>query len=336
MTPQFHPYLINGPFDDPGLYIDFLFERRAILFDLGDLSQLPPRKLLRISHIFVSHTHVDHFIGFDQLVRVCLGREKRLHLYGPEGFVEQVGHRLAAYTWNLVQNYPTDFTIAAFELHRDGGAHRAEFHCREGFRREGDRSFAVIDGVLLNEEDFLVRTAFLDHKVTSLAFCLEEKSHVNIMKNRLEERGLSVGAWLGELKKAILRGDGDETPVRAWWREQGEECERFIPLGLLKEEVLRVVPGQKIAYVTDALYSPANAARIVELAHGADYLFIEATFLDDEAERACERCHLTARQAGFLARLAGAVRVIPFHFSPKYAGEGARIERELEEVFNER
>jgi ribonuclease Z len=336
MTPQFHPFLVNTPFGDPALFIDFLFERRAILFDLGDLGQLTPRKLLRISHVFISHTHVDHFIGFDQLVRLCLGRDKKLHCYGPPGFVAQVGHRLAAYSWNLVQNYPTDFTIVAVELHDEGRAFAAEFHCRDGFRRSGDASFAVAGGVLLEEENFLVRTTFLDHKIPCLAFCLEEKNHVNIMKNRLEELGLPVGEWLVELKRAVLRGAGDDTGVRAWWREGAEIHERFFTLGALKKRVLIVVAGQKIAYVTDAVYSPGNRARIVELARHADYLFIEATFLDMEAERARERCHLTARQAGSLAREAGALRVTPFHFSAKYSGEGSLLQHELEEAFGER
>ena len=43
MSRHFDPTLINNPFDDPGLYVDLVFERRALLFDLGDLSRLAIR-----------------------------------------------------------------------------------------------------------------------------------------------------------------------------------------------------------------------------------------------------------------------------------------------------
>jgi len=329
MTPQFQPCLVNGPFDDPGVYVDFLYERRALLFDLGDVRALSPRKILRISHIFISHTHIDHFIGFDHLLRLCLGREKRLHLYGPAGFTFQVEHRLASFTWNLVAYYPTDFTVIAVELHPDGRSISAEFHCRSGFRREQERTEQLVGGILLDEETFRIRTAFLDHRTVSLAFALEEKSHVNIMKNRLLELGLPTGPWLAELKRAIVRGESDDTPFRVWWQGATGVAERRFPLGELQEKILHIVPGQKIAYVTDAAYTPANAARIIDLARGADYLFIEATFLDAERERAGKRSHLTALQAGLLARQAGVARVIPFHFSPRYRGMEEKLRQEL-------
>jgi ribonuclease Z len=329
MTPQFHPSTVNGPFDDPAVYVDFLYDRRALLFDLGDIRALSPRKILRISHIFISHCHIDHFIGFDHVVRLCLGREKRLHLFGPPGFSAQVEHRLASYTWNLVESYPTDFTVVASELQPDGRSLSAEFHCRRGFKRENERTELLPDGIVLDEETFRLRTAFLDHKTVSLAYALEEKDHVNIMKNRLLELGLPAGQWLADLKREIVRGEPDDRPFRAWWHAAGGVAERHFTLGELKTRILHVVPGQKIAYVTDAAYTPANAEKIVALAHGADCLFIEATFLDAERERAAERHHLTARQAGVLARRAEVGRVVPFHFSPRYQGREDMLREEL-------
>jgi len=333
VTPQFHPALVNGPCGDPALYIDFLYERRALLFDLGDVSALSPRKLLRLSHICVSHTHVDHFIGFDQVVRIFLGRDKRLHLFGPPGFTSRVGHRLAAYTWNLVENYLTDFTVVATELYPDGAGLTAEFHCGRGFAREQERSEMFPDGILLDGENFRLRTAFLDHKTVSLAFCFEEKVHVNIMKNRLRELGVPTGPWLAELKRQVVRGAPDDLLVRAWWQEGGAAAERSFRLGELRARMLRVVPGQKIVYVTDAAPIPDNASRIVELARGADTLFIEAMFLDADRRLADERSHLTARLAGSLARQADAARVVGFHFSPRYEGGTGSVAEELARAF---
>lgn len=142
MRPTFHPHLVNGSAGDPALFVDCLFERRALLFDLGDILALPSRKLLRISHVFVSHAHMDHFIGFDWLLRILLGREKDLHLFGPPGFLAQVEHKLRAYTWNLVRNYLSDFILRVTEVDGNGAGRRTSFRCRNEFRREDEESIA--------------------------------------------------------------------------------------------------------------------------------------------------------------------------------------------------
>jgi ribonuclease Z len=337
VKPLFHPRLVNDPFGDPGLYIDFLFDRRALLFDLGDLSPLSARQLLKVSHAFVSHTHMDHFAGFDTLLRLLLGREKVLHLFGPPGFIDRVGHKLAAYTWNLVANYASDFVVRATEVQETGAgitaSTTAEFRTRTGFQREPVSTPELPPGLLLDEDTFQVRAAFLDHQIPCMAFALEEKFHVNVWKSGLEELGLPTGPWLRDLKSTVARGEPDGTLVPVRWSENGSSQERTVSLGELKEKALRIVPGQKIAYVTDAGYTPANAETIVDLAGNADWLFIETAFTHEEEQRAAEKYHLTARQAGWLARKAGAKRLVPFHFSPKHTEEGDRLVSEAMAAF---
>jgi len=334
MTPLFHPQPVNDPFGDPAVYVDFQFERRALLFDLGDLTPLAARKILRLSHVFVSHTHMDHFAGFDRLLRLCLGRERELVLYGPPGFVDQVEHKLAAYAWNLVQNYPADFTITAAELRADHSLQRARFRCRTRFRREALAPSAARNGVLLDEDSFSVRAVLLDHDIPCLGFALEEKQHMNVWKNRLLELGLPTGSWLRDLKRLVRHGAPDDTPVRIHWIDHAGEHERTLPVGQLRDAVLQIVPGQKIAYVVDAVYHAENARRIVELVRNADILFMETVFLTQDAERAAARFHLTARQAGTLARAAAVKRLVPLHFSPRYSDDPEALRREADAAFS--
>jgi ribonuclease Z len=121
---------------------------------------------------------------------------------------------------------------------------------------------------------------------------------------------------------------------RALARRGSSVQERAFALGFLKERVLTVSEGRKLAYVTDTAWTARNVARAIELACNAEVLFVEATFLDRDRERAAARRHLTALQAGTLARLAGAKRVVPFHFSPRHADEEAALRAEVEAGFN--
>jgi ribonuclease Z len=111
MPCPFDAHLVNGPFGDPALYVDLPHAARAFLFDMGDLAALPPRKLLRVTDVLVSHTHMDHWSGFDRFLRLSLGREGAVRLFGPPGIAAQVGHKLRAYTWNLLGGYENDLAL---------------------------------------------------------------------------------------------------------------------------------------------------------------------------------------------------------------------------------
>lgn len=325
MRPVFLPELVNGDNGDPALFVDFLFRNQAVLIDMGDLAYLSPKKMLRISAVFVSHTHMDHFVGFDRFLRVCLGREKKVLFFGPPGFGKQVEAKLAAYTWNLIENYASDFTLIVTELLGMGNCEKLRFSSRSGFVRECLESAEIRDCILLEDAFFRISFDFLDHGIPCLAFAIEEKFHANIWKNRIVELGLFPGRWMKALKEAVLRRDLDDTVIDAGGKA--------LTLGQLWSAV-RIVPGQKIAYVTDAKYDCENCERIVKLADCADILFIEAMFLQRDSRHAAQKRHLTAWQAGKIARLARAKAVVPFHFSPRYAGQEQLLCEETEAAFN--
>jgi ribonuclease Z len=326
MRPLLHPILLNGRFGDPALYVETLFEKHALMFDLGDISALSPRKIQRIDRIFVSHAHIDHFVGFDRLLRVLVGRERTVHLYGPPGFIERVHHKLQGYQWNLVGRYLCDLVFIVIEIDPPHAMRATRFRFKNAFAAEEMGSSRLVNGVLHSEPTYRVSAAMLEHRTPCLGFALEEVAHVNIWKNRLAERGLPIGPWLSELKRAVIDNRPDDFNVRVGGQPALDD--RLMPLGGLRD-VLTVTPGQKVAYVTDVADTPENRDAIVRLVRGADLLFIEAAFAEADTALAAARAHLTTTTAGRLAREAGVRRVEPFHFSPRYQG---REEQMLAEV----
>jgi ribonuclease Z len=323
MTWLVQPRLINDPYSDPGLFVDFRFGRRALLFDLGDITPLSSRELLRVTHVFVSHTHLDHFSGFDRLLRVCLHRTLPLCLFGPQGFADRVQHKLQAYTWNLLDENSLDFILTATEVAGDGIALACEFRAREAFRRRELSVPYFNPGGVLDEEAFWIDAAVLDHGTPCIAFAFQEKLRVNVWKERLDSLGLPVGRWLDDAKQAVRRGEPDNSLIPI----PGVEP---VALGALKQHALRLAPGYKFAYVVDAAFHNSNVEKIIRLAQGADQLFIETAFLEEDAALAAERRHLTGAQAGAIARKAGVSRIVPLHFSARYAGREAELHQQAE------
>ena len=326
MRPSFLPRLVNDPLGDPGLFIPFLHQKRAIIFDLGDIHSISARDILKISHVFVTHTHMDHFIGFDRLLRLFLGRDQDLYLYGPDGFIKNVEGKLAGYSWNLVQNYDNHLAMHVTEVHADHLTTR-DYICQKGFLPNAKAIEHAFDGPLHEEPTLSVFSRVLDHGLACLGFAVKERFHVNINKAEVARLGLEIGPWIKEFKQALFdHQDPDskfEIPVGK--KQPGKS---FV-LKDLAENIALITPGQKVSYITDVAYSESNVEKIVKLVKDSDHLFIEASFLDKDKDIAEKKGHLTARQAGFIAGKANAQRVTPFHFSPRYQGQELILEKEV-------
>jgi len=321
MKPSFH-IKASDPFDDPGLYVRVLREGKALMFDLGLSPFLTNREILKITDIFVSHTHIDHFMGFDQVLRICLKRESPLRVYGPKGIIECIRGKLKGYTWNLADEYP--LIIEAYEIKNSVMKHTV-FRAEEKFKLNRINNISH-NGTIMRDSFYSVSACILDHQIPCLAFSLSEDYHINIDRDKLNKLNLPVGPWLNEFKQAIR-----EKRTDAVFHVDG----KMIEFNTIKE-IAKITRGQKISYVVDVLYSEKNIDKIIDFVRNSDILFIEAYFLDSDRERAEERYHLTARQAGIIAREAGVRRLEPIHFSPRYMDDPESLRREAMSEMNKR
>ena len=336
MNPSFSSYLVNDVFGDPGIYVEIRWSKRALLFDLGHNDGLGPTRLLRANEIFVSHTHMDHFIGFDAVLRVALGRGKTLKLFGPPGLIDNVQGKLRGYTWNLVDGYPLTLDVQEFYPQE---VRRALFCATNGFHRDeqparplaSERSTSQF--TVFNDPMFTISAVALNHRIPSFAYSLQEQFHINVNKQKLHEAGLPVGAWLKDVKQYIWQGQPDAFRFMATLYDEHRRQEREFVLGEVKERFLTISRGQKLTYVVDVRYDEENEAKIVSLAQGADLFYCESPYLDSDADKARDRYHLTARQAGLMARKAQVRDFVVFHFSPRYTGQGEVLEREAMDAF---
>ena len=331
MRPTFFPRLVNDPFDDPGLFIPFLLEKRAVIFDLGNIDSLSAKDILKISHVFITHTHMDHFIGFDRLLRLLLGREQHLHMYGPSGFLKNVEGKLSAYSWNLVKHYSNVLTLHITEVHPEHLITNV-YLCQEGFLPASNSIKRPFNGILHQEASLTVLAEVLDHGIPCLGFTIEERFHVNIVKESVSDLGLEIGPWLNDFKKALFSNQHPDSEFAIKDSKKHSRQKKFV-LGDLADRIARITPGQKISYVADVMYSPSNVEKMLKLLKFADHLFIEAAFLEKDKDMAKKKYHLTARQAGSIAAKARVKQFTPFHFSPRYTGLGHLLEAEAQTAY---
>lgn len=300
--------LLNPAGGDPGVVARLRGLRRTLLFDLGE-HRLPVATLLQVSDLFLSHLHIDHFAGFDRLLRGLLGAPRTVRVWGPAGVTAAVRSKLRGYLWNLSFD---DFV--AFEVNELRGRRlrRTVLSLEDRFRstrRLGERVLrpatrprggAAPSLCLLEEPQLKVEVAPVDHGTECLAYALQQAPCLHLDPARLAAAGLQPGPELAALKRRLQAPDADPADALEYgsWN-----------------------PGQRMAYVTDCGFTPTTVRGAVAVAVDADRLYCEATYPDERAAKAAAVHHLTAGQAGTLARLANARELVVAHFSRRYADE---------------
>src|SRR5260370_37209460 len=88
--------LVNGSTGDPLLYIDYPGKNNALLFDAGELCNLQSKQLAGLEAIFITHHHIDHFVGFDRILRANLDSDKELHVFAPVGTIAKFYQRITS------------------------------------------------------------------------------------------------------------------------------------------------------------------------------------------------------------------------------------------------
>ncbi len=296
----------GGKFGDPSLYIDIVDRKRGILFDCG-LNHFRHGLLRKVSDLFVSHAHIDHFIGFDTLLRLNLAEIKTIHVYGPPGIQQNVLGKLQGYTWNICQNL--QLMIIIHEILPEKII-VTELESHHGFAVKHSKEHEKNDP-LLHAGEFSVRYIELDHKTPSFGYSFIESDSFNVQKEVMQSLSLTPGPWVATLKKQAFYPENQDMLLQV-----GDDTAYSI--GFLSKNLLVRKKGKKITYLTDFIFAEAYIEDIVQFAWESDILFCEAAFLEKDRDKARTTYHLTAKDAGTLARIAQVKHLVIFHFSKRY------------------
>jgi ribonuclease Z len=264
----------------------FSFKQKAFLIDCGEGTQTQllryGLKSSRIEKIYISHLHPDHCLGLTGLLSSLSlkGRNAPVHIYAPKGLEEILEVQFRYCDVHII--YP----LKIHELPAEPMA------------------------VIFEDDDFIVRSFPVEHRIPCWGFRFDEKRALrSIKKAAVLENPVPYEAY------AVLRRGDDFTG----------------PDGKVYSAAYYTIPNKppvSYAYVTDTRYLPELATQLGPV----DLLYHESTFLSDLNHKAENTLHSTAKDAGEFAKLNGAKKLIIGHFSSRYK-DLRPLEAEAQKIF---
>lgn len=177
------------------------------------------------------------------------------------------------------------------------------FFCRE---RSYDLRFNIIKperAVIYEDKSLTVETFPLYHRVPCVGYIFREKPKLRHINREMVDFYKVPVAMMHSIK---------------------EGTDFVLPDGTVVANERLTTPAEpaySYAYCSDTVYNPL----VAEAVKGVDVVYHEATYTDDDAEKARQRGHSTAGEAAKIALEAGAKKLIIGHYSKSYADESGHI-----------
>lgn len=318
------PTFCAGLLDDPILLVNVRPLGRAILLDCGQIHHLAKRVLKSLDAILITHAHMDHFMGFDTLVRHIHVSPRTVELFGPPGIARKVTAKLAGYDWNLTESYWCTFRV--HEVHPDRILHFT-FPGAQGFPCLPEGETPRMGTEIYRNAFLTVDAAICDHNaLPTLAFRVTERSSFWIDGEKVAAAGLVPGEWLRELKSRFHRGELDGRPMTV---PASSGTERTFDGRELFETIRRDQEPASIGYLTDIGASEENLATVRRLLSGVTLLACECSFRAADVAKARNSHHLCTTDVSVLVRELGPGWLLPMHLSKSYNTKGQLIYDEL-------
>jgi ribonuclease Z len=315
--------LVNGSTGDPVLFVEYPLPGHAVLFDAGENDRLSLDQLDELEAVFLTHHHLDHFVGLDRIFRANRDETKALHIFGPVHTIQRVYNHLTSYDPN-----EPDFKKCSVEVREllPGKIRRAVLQRAEEFTEPVIQEQARKGNTpIYANEHFLVEACPTDHTVPGYAYALVEKPGWHPDAQKLARGPLRPGPWVAETLKLLRAGAAPDTTVQI--------AGGSFPLRALAEQCFAETGGGRITFITDTAWSDASRAGLTKLARKAQRLYCDSYYAPADVKRAEQYRHMTAAQAAELAQAARVEQLILIHFATRYTGRYGELIEAARAIF---
>jgi ribonuclease Z len=229
--------------------------------ECGEAKRLGVKECQNTNALFLSHTHIDHFVNFDTILRHQIGIKRKVVICGPEGIINQVQNRIKSYCWNLIEK-----GSVSYEIREIRGKNNIKSVVLNSPLWEQEEENDITGSNIFEEKDFHVEYEILNHGTDSIAYLFKGTDKVKIEL----DKGLKGGKWVSELKNSYVRNDEN-----AVIEIEGKE---FLSKDLF--HMIKIEVGKKLGVIMDHAANEENHRKIKDKFFGVDEAYIECFYKD--------------------------------------------------------